>query len=138
MLCYHGRTMRSVLAKSNPFDYVKSINEKKKLDELTGYNPYLTNRCFAGHLDTVLLAEEMNQAHMLAPELQYDFYYYSVRKGKRFGFPPKPNEDTDIEIVMEFYNYSRQKALEALQLLTKEDISQIKRSMDTGGRKETK
>ena len=124
--------------KSNPFDYVKAINNKTNVDDLTGYTPFLTNRCFASHLDTVLLAEEMNQAHMLGPELQYDFYYYSVRKGKRFGFPPKPEEYNDIEVVMQFYNYSRQKAIQALKLLTKENISEIKKSLDTGGRKETK
>ena len=76
--------------KRSPFDFVKSINQKSGyISELTGYNPYLTNACFSMHMDTVMLAEEMNQYHWLAPELQYDFYYYGVRRGKRFGFPKK-------------------------------------------------
>ena len=81
--------------RSKAFDYVKGINEKNyQGDDLKGYVPYLTNRAFAMHMDTVLLAEEMNQAHLLGPELQYDFYYHAVRKGRRFGFPKKPEATT--------------------------------------------
>ena len=120
--------------KRSPFEYIKSINFKDYQFDLSGYVPFLTNRCFAMHMDTVLLSEEMNQCHKLGPELQYDFYYYSVRKGKRFGFPPKPPEVDNIELIQEFFGYSKQKALEALQLLSTEDINNIKKSMDTGGR----
>ena len=122
------------MAKRSPFDYVKSINLKNYDYDLSGYNPFLTNRSFAYHLDTILLAEEMNQAHQLGPELQYDFYYHSVRKGKRYGFPPKQEEPTNLNVVMEYYECSRQKALEYLQVLTLNDISGIISSMDKGGR----
>lgn len=120
--------------KKSPFDYVKSINWKTYEYDLSGYNPFLTNRAFAGHKDTIMLAEEMNQCHKLGPELQYDFYYFAVRKGKRFGFPPKPPEVDNLEIVMNYFQYSKQKALEALQILSDEDISNMKKSMDKGGR----
>lgn len=87
------------------------------------------------HLDTILLAEEMNQAHELSPALQYDFYYYAVRKGKRFGFPPKVDDKDDkLAVVMEYYQYSRQKALEALEILTDEDILGMVKALDKGGR----
>ena len=123
------------MTKRSPFDYIKSINFKKYEHELTGYNPFLSNRCFAMHLDTILLAEEMNQAHELSPALQYDFYYYAVRKGKRFGFPPKVDDKDDkLAVVMEYYQYSRQKALEALEILTDEDILGMVKALDKGGR----
>ena len=123
------------MTKKSPFDYVKSVNDKSYLGEdLSGYIPFLTNRAFAMHMDTVLLSEEMNQAHQLGPELQYDFYYYTVRKGRRFGFPKKVEESDDIKLVQEYYQYSRQKAMEALQILTPEQLSQIKASLDKGGR----
>ena len=120
--------------KKSPFDYVKSINEKKREEDLSGYNPFLTNRAFAMHLDTVLIAEQMNHYHLLSPQLQYDFYYNAVRKGRRFGFPKKPEDPTNLELVQTYYQYSRQKALEALRLLTPEQLAQIKESLDTGGR----
>ncbi len=55
-------------------------------------------------------------------------------KGKRFGFPPKPPEVDNIELIQEFFGYSKQKSLEALQILSIDDINNIKKSMDTGGR----
>ena len=122
------------MAKIGPFDYVKSINQKDYMYDLSGYVPFLTNKAFAMHIDTIMLAEEMNQMHQLAPELQYDFYYYAVRQGRRFGFPKKPEEVKNLDIVCEYFGYSKQKALEALQLLTEDDISTIMKSMDKGGR----
>lgn len=121
------------MSKQSPFDAVKSINEKTQLDDLIGYNPYLTNRAFAYHMDTVLLAEEMNQHHSLSPTLQYDFYYHSVRKGRRFGFPPKVEEDHNLHHVMEYFKCSKQKAMEYLQVLTLTDINDIIMSSDKGG-----
>ena len=121
------------MAKRSPFDYVKSVNEKKYLDDLKGYNPYLTNRAFAMHMDTILLSEEMNQAHTLGPELQYDFYYYAVRKGRRFGFPKKTEEHPHLKVVMDFYGYSKTKAEQALLLLTEEQVQAIIDSQSTGG-----
>ena len=119
--------------KIGPFEYVKSINEKSGMYDLSGYNPYLTNRAFAFHIDTILFAEEMNQHHALSPQLQYDFYYHSVRKGKRFGFPSKVEDDHNLHHVMEYFQCSKQKAMEYLQVLTHSDISDIISSSDKGG-----
>ena len=118
----------------NPFDYVKAINEKKTIDNLVGYNPYLANHCFSNTLDTVLLANEMNLHPNLPPEAQYDFLFGSVPKGRRWGKWNKAEEHPHLELVMDFYKYSKQKALEALQVLTQENIRDIKIQMDQGGR----
>ena len=117
----------------SPFSYVQGANEKHYNEDLSGYSPYLTNRAFAYHMDTILLAEEMNQCHAFSPTLQYDFYYHSVRKGKRFGFPPKIEDDHNLHHVMKYFQCSKQKALEYLQVLTLNDISGIISSLDVGG-----
>ena len=121
------------MSKRSPFDYVKSINEKKPIGELTGYNPFLTNRAFSMHQDTIMLADMMNTGNKLPPEMQYDFYYHSVRKGRRFGFPSKPHESDNLTLVMEHYNYSKEKALEAMRLLSDNDIMAIRASKNKGG-----
>ena len=121
------------MAKTSPFDYVKSINQKTTQYDLSGYNPFLTNRAFAYHLDTVLFAEQMNQHHNLGPELQYDFYYYAVRKGNRFGFPKKQDDDPNLQLVMDYFQFSKQKSMEVLRILTPEDINDIIKSTDKGG-----
>jgi len=122
------------MSKQSPFDLVRSINKKERMHDLSGYNPFLTNRAFAYHMDCVLLAEEMNQHSDLSPTLQYDFYYYAVRKSDRFGYPPKPQDDHHLELVMNYFNLSRQKATEALQLLTLDDINDIIISTQKGGK----
>ena len=121
--------------KRSPFDYVKSINQKSGyMEDLSGYNPYLTNAAFSQHMDTIMLAEEMNQAHWLSPELQYDFYYYGVRRGKRFGFPKKQDVEDNVQLVMDYYHYSHAKALEALEILTAEQLDIMRAKLDKGGR----
>ena len=121
--------------KRSPFDYVKSINQKSGyMEDLSGYNPYLTNAAFSQHMDTIMLAEEMNQAHWLSPELQYDFYYHGVRRGKRFGFPKKQDVEDNVQLVMDYYQYSHTKALEALEILTAEQLDMMRAKLDKGGR----
>ena len=127
--------LESGMSKPSPFNYVKNINSKKGYDyDLSGYVPFLTNRAFAGFIDTIMFAEQMNQAHLLDPQLQYDFYYYGVRKGSRFNPIPKPSEPEGLDVVMEYYQYSKQKALEVIKLLSKEDLINICKSLDKGGR----
>lgn len=118
----------------NPFDYVKAINEKKTLLEPSGFNSYLAIRSFSYHLDTVLVANEMNKYPDLPPEVQYAFLYENIRKGRRFSPWYKEQEVPHLEMVMEYYNYSKQKALAALQVLTQSDLREIKTKLDKGGR----
>ena len=118
----------------NPFDYVKAINEKRNIDDPELYTPFLANRAFSYHLDTVLLANEMNKYPDLPPEVQFDFLYHTVRKGRRFSRWYKEEENPHLEMVMEYYNYSKAKALAALQVLTQENLRDIKQRMDKGGR----
>ena len=120
--------------KINPFDYVKAIESKSSMDDMSGYVPYLTNHSLSNHLDTVMLANEMNQRPNLPPECQYDFLHGTVRKGRRYGKWHKPEEHPHLEVVMEYFSYSKQKALQALQVLTQKDIRDIIDASDHGGR----
>jgi len=123
------------MTKPNPFSYIKNLNMKREYDyELSGYVPFLTNRSFAMHVDTLMLSEEMNQYHQLSPQLQYDFYFHGVRQGKRFAKFPKPVDPPNLDVVMEYFNYSKDKAIAALKLLTKDDLKNITKSLDRGGK----
>jgi hypothetical protein len=119
---------------TNPFEYVKAINEKKPVDHLFDYNPYLTNTAMSYTLDTVMLANEMNRLHALIPEAQYDFYYESVRRGKRYAKWHKKTEYSHLDMVMQYYGYSKEKAIDALQVLTQENLRDILNELDRGGR----
>ena len=118
----------------NPFDYVRSINEKSQVEHLRDYNPYLANMALSHSLDTVMLANEMNRLPSLPGEPQYEFLYESVRRAKRYGKWHKPQPVPHLEAVMEYYGYSKKKAIEALQVLTQDNIRDILRELDHGGR----
>ena len=118
----------------NPFDYVRSINEKKGVEHLYDYNPYLANIAFSYAQDTILLANEMNRLPLTPPEVQYGFLYDSVRRGKRFNKWHKPKEYPHLKVVMDYYGYSKEKAIQALQVLSQSDIKRMIAEMDEGGK----
>ena len=70
-------------------DWLNSINFTKKdllkedPDCIKQYPPFIINRCLSGHLDCVLLANEMNLHHDLDKDMQYSFINI-IRKKKRF------------------------------------------------------
>ena len=124
-------------------DYLNAINfsKEKLLDtddtELTKkYPPFVINKCLSMFYDCIAQANEMNGYHFLDKDVQFNFFINSIRKKKRFGGKwLKQNVLKDIEYVKEYYDYSNEKAREALSILTKEQIELIKLSIDKGGRK---
>ena len=121
-------------------DWLNSINLTKKnlIDEDPSiekdYPPYIINRCFSGHLDAIMFANEMNMFSFLPKKMQYDFFINILRTKKRFS--PWLRKDTikDIDHVKRYYGYSNEKAKQALTILTKEQINFIKSKFETGGR----
>lgn len=116
---------------TKPFDFINSINFGKTdimvgPDEEKVYNSFLTNRGLSYFEDTVLLANEMNRYHQLDSRMQYDFLRTAVRKRKRFSKWIKPEQNADVETVMEHYNYSREKAEAVMDLITPESIDKMR------------
>jgi len=124
---------------SSPFDYANQILQGKKqliVDEVTekGYEPFLTNRALSQHKDCVLFANEMNQRHHLDKKMQNDFLLNTIRSVKRpFAKWAKSEKNDDIACVKLVYGLSDSKARDALRLLTKEQIQQLKKETLTGG-----
>ena len=124
-------------------DYLNSINfsKEKLLDTddtewVKKYPPFVINKCLSMFYDCIAQANEMNGYHFLDKDVQFNFFINSIRKKKRFGGKwLKQNVLKDIEYVKEYYDYSNEKAREALSILTKEQIELIKLSVDKGGRR---
>ena len=141
------------MSKLSPFDFLSSINEKKSYlftdetaDDSTEaaqsdssskqYSPYMVNRGLSYFIDTVMFANEMNVRHTMSPKMQYDFLFHSIRKKKRFSKWHKREKDSaDLELVKRAYSYNRERAEEALDLLSDEDLKALRESMKTGGLK---
>jgi len=126
----------------NPFDYVTNINGAKKdlirdsdnhdLME-KAYNPFLVNRALSYFIDTIMYANEINQAKHIDSLLQNDYYLNSIRSGKRFSKWAKPVENSDIDSIQEYYKVSYMKALDIIKVLSKEQIDLIKIKIIKGG-----
>ena len=128
----------------NTFDFVNDINFGKKdiitdsanpeLAEKT-YNPFLTNRALSYFPDTIQFANMMNKNSHIDHLLQYSFLLNIIRKRKRFSKWFKKNDDDVLEMVIEYYGYSVNKAKEALKILTDDQLEKIKEKMTKGGMK---
>ena len=122
-------------------DWLNSINRTKKnlIDEDPSlekeYSPYIMNRIYSGHLDSVLFANEMNRYNFLPKKSQYDFLLNTLRPKKRFSPWLRKDEIKNLDLVKRYYGYSNEKAKQALRILTKEQLSFIKSKFETGGRR---
>lgn len=120
-------------------DWLNSINQTKKniIDEdpssIKEYNPFIINKCFSSHIDTLMYANEMNKNYSLDKKLQYDFLINIVRSKKRYSPWLRKEKIQDIEVVKSYYGYSNEKAHQALKILTKEQLNFIKSKFETGG-----
>jgi hypothetical protein len=123
----------------NPYDFVTAINKTKKnliVDALTEkeYNSFVINRSLSYFNDTILYANEMNKYHKLDNKLQFDFLLNTIRKRKRFSKWGKETESEALEVVMEYYGYSADKARKVIQLLSNSQIDELKLRIFKGGK----
>ena len=109
------------------------IDEEPDLEKQ--YPSYIVNRCMSGHIDAILLANEMNKRPNLPKKLQYDFFLNSIRKRKRYSPWLRKEEIENLDFVKRYYGYSNEKAKQVLNILTREQFSFIRDRLETGGRK---
>ena len=124
----------------NPFEFLNSINYTKKdimIDDIVEkeYNSFMVNRSLSYFPDTVLAANEMNLNHHLDPRLQFDFLINIIRKRKRFSKWDKKKIDSDVEVIKEYYGYNEEKALQILEILSTDQIHELYKKVNKGGRK---
>ena len=122
-------------------EWLNSINTNKNnlidedIDLEKKYPSYIVNRCMSGHIDAILLANEMNKRPNLPKKLQYDFFLNSIRKRKRYSPWLRKEQIETLELVKQYYGYSNEKAKQVLNILTREQLSFIRDRLETGGRK---
>jgi len=124
----------------NPFEYLNAINYTKQdimVDDIAekGYNAFMVNRGLSYFNDTVLMANEMNQHAHLDNRLQFDFLINIVRKKKRFSKWTKAQSSSDVEVLKEYYGYSNEKARQVYDLITVDQMEELKKKVTKGGRK---
>jgi hypothetical protein len=82
----------------------------------------------------VMAANEMNMNPSTDNLLQYHYLLNTVRAYKRpFQKWQKRDIVENLDAVKEYYNYSNEKAKDALSLLSDTQIEEIKKSLNKGG-----
>ena len=66
--------------------------------------------------------------------MQFDYLRLSMRKRKRFSKWLKKESIEDLELIKEYYDYSDTKAKEALEILTPDDLDDIRQKLYKGGK----
>lgn len=113
-------SIKQSLKKISPFDYINSINNKTDVSQTDDYAPFMVNKLFSMHVDTILNAKLMNDIGQYLPnKMQYDYYMSTIRKGRRQWWYKNKNaqQNLDIEIVKELYKVNDDRAYELYDML---------------------
>ena len=124
----------------SPFTFLNEINFGKKdiiVDDITEkqYNSFMVNRGLSYFKDTAVIANEMNISHHLDNRLQFDFLINMIRKKKRFSKWNKPQIIDDLDVIKEYYGYSNKQAKAVHNLLSSEQIGELRKKVYKGGKK---
>lgn len=124
---------------TSPFEFVKQIQTSKKdlMDDPkceNEYVPFLVNRALSYQEDCIFQADQMNRRHHVDHRLQFHYLLGTVRSMKR-GYPKwaKPESSEDLKAIKLGFGYSDRRAMEALRILTPEQIAAIVLMTQEGG-----
>lgn len=122
-------------------DYLNAINYSKKdlfdtEDEYVSkeYTPFIVNKCLSYFPDTIHAVNEVNIRSHMDKKMQFHFLSSIIRPRKRFSKWIKKEKYDNIELIKKYYGYSNRRAEEALPLLSDSQLSEIKESMNVGGK----
>ena len=119
-------------------DVIPSILQTKKhvvtSENESDYVPFVVNKALSFHYDCVMWANEMNLRPNTDGLLQYHYLINKVR-GYRRPFQKWQKRETleNLELVKEYFNYSNEKAKEALNILSDDQIIEIRKRLNKGG-----
>lgn len=115
-------------------DVIPSImtNKVDVLEDEKDYPAFVVNKALSFHYDCLPYAWIMDQNSHLSPRMQYEFMLHAIRGMKRKFVPwHKASKSADIDLIREHYGYSYRKAIEALQVLTEEQIEELRKLYKT-------
>jgi hypothetical protein len=113
----------------NVFSFINDISYNKEyiFNEAveSEYVPWIVNRAFAMHYDSLYHASLMNQYHFIDKKMQHDYYHAVLPKKKRIKKWFKDSKEekelhTKIEAVAKVLNYSIEKTYQSWNILNEE------------------
>ena len=116
----------------NAINYDKTPLLEDDLQE-KAYVPFVINRSLSYFPDTILYANQVNHYNQLDNKMQFDYLRLSLRPRKRFSKWIKSQEEDDLQLIKDHYNYSNERATEVLRVLTPNQIEDIRSLYEYGG-----
>ena len=116
----------------NAINYDKTPLLEDDLQE-KAYVPFVINRSLSYFPDTILYANQVNHYNQLDNKMQFDYLRLSLRPRKRFSKWIKSQEEDDLQLIKDHYNYSNERATEVLRVLTPNQIEDIRSLYRYGG-----
>ena len=127
------------------FSFFEDITNKKNnimqaMDLESSYDPYMMNQALSQAADSIMYVNEMNGLSHLPKSLQYDYFINTIRRRSRRveKWLKSGSTSEDLNIVKEYYNYSNQKAKDALLLLGEDELDYIRSKTYKGGKENDK
>ena len=123
------------------FDYIGDLSHGKKRlidqdpENEKAVNQFMINRAFSFGSDSVMYANEMNKATGIDNRMFYDYYHHALRPRKRFNKWSKKGKIDYIDDVIKYHECSYPRAVEALKVLTMDDLKEIRATLDEGGKR---
>lgn len=119
-------------------DYSYKFENPEDNDDLQfvkQYNQFMINRILACNTDLIYLSVVADNLDV-PDNLHYLFWHNIINKKFRFfRYPKKQSEDnSNVELISNYYNVSKEKAIELLELLDKEQVNDIKKTYNYGKR----
>ena len=74
--------------KVSPFEFIKDLSQNKEYlfseETKSGFSPFIINKSFSSHPDTLFDAVFLNSNSHLPLQMQHDYLYYKVPRRKRW------------------------------------------------------
>ena len=106
----------------------------EEMDRYYERNSFIILKTLSMYMDCVLQSNVINYNYHIDGKLKNDFLLNSIRGYKRkFSYQKKTKLD-DLEFISEYYGISNEKAKEYVSLLTRENIDEIKKRLEKGGK----
>lgn len=124
---------------SKLFDYVNALSSSKDgsfladVDFEKHYVPFLVNRAFSYHADSVLAANLMNERPWLTPQLQGHFLLNTLRARRRYSAWHKHSVSDDAKTVSEYYGCSLRHARGIVDLHSSDQLTVMRGRLNKGG-----
>tara|TARA_R110000868_G_scaffold79333_3_gene225974 strand:- start:469 stop:870 length:402 start_codon:yes stop_codon:yes gene_type:complete len=121
------------------WDYIGAISHSKDpscLDDMDfekQYVPFIVNRAFSYHQDSVLAANVMNERPWVDKYLQFRFLSGTLRPRKRYSPWVKNVVSEDVKTVSEYYGCSVLHAKSLITLHTSDQLTHMRDRLKKGG-----